>query len=269
MNDRLARHLGAALLRRLAAISNVSRPSGWHLVAASTLIVARVLPRQLRMPFLVQVSRRIDRWFFKEATWIGDLDTHRERTLHWLLRKATDDGIVFDLAVQHDGIEHLENALARGGGILLIGVHSMLLHLSGRYVHDLSIRSEFVGYDLDAKIYGTRYQPAYLRTDGRILLRIKNLLTQGYAVFVMIDPLVEGKRTMPFQYGNKTILLSGASIDVALAAGASVVFANALIHRSKPVLFWGASATDNELNSRQVLTDYSEFLSQSLERRLQ
>ncbi len=258
---------GAGRLQRMRIFFDRVRPRRDRSIVFLALATATALPRRLRMPFLVWVSCKVDRWFFKQRTWPGDLDTHRERTLFWLLRRATDKGLRYDLAVNHVGREYLDRALCENRGVLVIGIHSALLYLAGRHLYDLPIHSEWVAYDIQTRIFGTRYLPKYLRTNATILIKIRRLLKGNAAVFVMIDQLHETKSTTPVKYAGQIIYLSRAGIDVALSAGAAIVFMNAFMSGKRPTLHWGAPNAVNASNAEDVLESFSAFLETSVANR--
>ncbi len=215
-------HAGKRRARRLAAtpfrvmLRAVPRRSRFAAALALARMMAPVAPRTR----LLQ-SRRA-------------LESTRDVVFVQLLAVLNRYRVPYDPVVSVEGIGWLNEAVAAGRGVLLVGPHTRVTQVATiRYLHDS-------GYPLSAVTLGEFDPPAGKRSaipqiphSPHFLLAVREALNEGRTVFAMIDRSVPLPSTLPVETRGGTVHVADALLRLAARCGARVVFVASRTERGR------------------------------------
>jgi lauroyl/myristoyl acyltransferase len=192
------------------------------------------------------------------------VDTSREITLFMLLSFMTRAGCTFDPRFRHQGLEALDRALARGGGVFVACPHGLLLYAMFRYLHDRGCDAVGVAEDSHT-ILGTRVRSREIRTTPLLLRSIHRHLKDGELVCAMIDRDRATRRTLEVRMPSGSIIVSNAPFAMALQADSEIVFCSVRADRAyQIVIAWGAPRADEPPTADSLAADFGAFMQVSL-----
>jgi lauroyl/myristoyl acyltransferase len=160
-------------------------------VASAVAFATRLAPPRRTFQAIILMNRAIARFAPRprRAARIVPryrIDGPRETRLFRVLDTVSRYGGSFDPVIRMEGEEHLQAALARHGGVLLLGGHTMLNVFIARYMHDRQIETHlFAGRPFP--IPGTQQLANTQRPSPMALLRATRALRRGAVVCALVD----------------------------------------------------------------------------------
>lgn len=204
------------------------------------------------------IARAIGR--YRDDYAAAGLVTIDEYVFEFVLMRATQLGLGFEPRLSHDGLEMLDEALASGKPVMLVGVHAMLLYLAGRYLMErgcdfIAPRSTF-----DPPVMGrpgTHY--AYLPFDeSNAMLRLVRMMQPDRIITALIDGDRTGRRTIAVPIGAIDVPISYPLLKLGVDRGAAILFFHPRLIGNRVELRWRRADETNGLNG--VIGALGQFL---------
>ena len=170
----------------------------------------------------------------------------------------------------HDGREHLDEALARGRGVIMAVPHMGSWDMAGSYAAALGYRvwavaEKFPG-SLNRAVVATReHFGLHVISLGRSAVRAISEALESNGVVALVCDLEQGPGVPVRFFGRRAIVPSGPAA-IALKTGASIIAASTTagspghyhVHLDPP-LTWPAGETKESLMQR-VISHFEEFI---------
>ena len=188
------------------------------------------------------------------------METAREIVTYHLLDVLTRHGVAFDPAVRMIGVERIDEGLAIGRGVLVVGPHSMLSILSLRSHFDRGMDVTVIAAD-PLKIPGTSVMSKVIEPSFTYLLGVRTILRANGLVCAMIDrdaPLF--KTTFEVMTAQGPVVVADALIRLAVRSEASVVFMAARIASGELVIAYDAPSAEASRSAESVTAAFVSFL---------
>jgi len=247
----------------VALKANLHRAYDLSVVAAVALaapVPYRYRWRALRLigRLLMPAARAIGR--YRDDYAAAGLVTVEENVFEFVLMRATQLGLGFEPQLSHDGLEMLDEALASGKPVMLVGVHALLLYLAGRYLMErgcdfIAPRSNFAPPVMGKP--GAHY--AYLPFEqSNAMLRLARMMQPGRVITVLIDGDRAGRRTIGVPVGAIDVPISYPLLKLGIARGAAILFFHPRLVGNRVDLRWRRADEANGLDG--VIAALGQFL---------
>ncbi|HEX4693853.1 hypothetical protein [Sphingomonas sp.] len=207
---------------------------------------------------LMPIARGIGR--YRDDYAAEGLVTVEEYVFEFALMRATQLGLGFEPRLSHDGLEMLDEALASGKPVMLVGVHAMLLYLAGRYLMErgcdfIAPRSTFNPPVMGKP--GSYY--SYLPFDqSNAMLRLTRMMQPGRLITALIDGDRNGRRTIAVPIGAIDVPISYPLLKLGVDRGAAILFFHPRLIGDRVELRWRRADEANGLDG--VIASLGEFL---------
>lgn len=183
------------------------------------------------------------------------VETAREIVTFHLLDVLTRHGVAFDPRIRTEGLEWFERAVAQQAGLLLAGPHSMLSVLALRSLLSMGRNATVVSPD-PVLIPGTSLSARVIEPSFTYLLEVRRVLRENGIVAAMIDrDVIGGRSTFAVPTAQGEVVVADALIQLAVRAGAPVVFFAARLRGGEFVIVHGGAG-----EGQDVTTAFVEFL---------
>lgn len=229
-----------------------------HLAALALAAALKTVPRPLRWPILVGASR-LAAMHGRSGTGASKRSReYGETALIRLLGATSKLRLRFDPVLDHEGLENVEAALAKGGGVLAVGIHDGLSFLAVRHFFDVGRDPVVVALSPDLLTLGRHDPPRGVPVSATLLPDTLRHLRAGALVCAMLDrPAAEkGSYTVPTALGD--VHISTPLLKLAGDARASILFVRARLDGRRVILQWFVATEPTSLAS--VKAQFSAFL---------
>ncbi|HEX9982384.1 MAG TPA: hypothetical protein VGF69_03895 [Thermoanaerobaculia bacterium] len=211
-----------------------------HLAGNAVSALFRFVPRSRRFGTALAVATAAAPLLRRHPIIRGRLEmrveTAREIVAYHLLDVLTRRGVTFDPRLRIVGLEHYEAALARGGGALCIGPHTMLSTLALRALWDLGQETVVIAPQ-DVPIPGTTESFRAIVPSFTFLLEVRRTLMANGLIIAMVDRAeLARKAHLEVMTTQGTLVIADALIHLAVRAQTSMVFTAARIDGPEVVL---------------------------------
>ena len=199
-----------------------------RLLAATPFRVGlRAVPRRRRFAIVLGLARMMAR-VAPRAGLLGTqypLESARDVVFVHLLKLLRRDRVPYDPVVKPEGIGRLDEAVACGRGVLLVGPHTRVtaeatIHylLASGYPLTVVIRPGADALD------ESEFTIPQIRRSPHFLFAVREALGEGRTVFAMIDRYAAAPGTVPIETTSGTVHVADSLLRLATRCGARVVF---------------------------------------------
>lgn len=235
-----------------------------HLGGFLVSLAMRLLPRRSRFRVAVTIAT-LSTPLLRRTRIIRDrlamrMETAREVVTYEVLDVLTRRGITFDPVVRFIDAQLIDDGLAIGRGVLLVGPHSMLITLFHRDLHDRGI--DFVVVSPDARlISGTAVKTPVIEPSFTFLLDVREALRANRLVCAMIDrDAAVHKATFEVMTALGPIAVSNALFRLAAPVDSAVVFSVARIIDGEIVITHSAPSASDARSPEAVMAAFVSLL---------
>lgn len=188
------------------------------------------------------------------------VETAREIVTYEVLDVLTRRGIAFDPVLKTIDAQFIDECLALGRGVLVVGPHSMLLTLFHRSLHDRGI--EFAVVSADARLIpGTSAKTPVIEPSFTFLLDVRKALRGNRVICAMIDSEAAfHKATFEVMTARGSIAVSNALFRLAVRIEAAVVFSVARIIDGEIVITHSAPSASDARSPEEVTAAFVSLL---------
>jgi lauroyl/myristoyl acyltransferase len=241
-------------------------PLYWYLLSRALALGLWTVPRRYRFSAAALLARvltplvRRTSWY--RAKRQQRIDSASEIALYYVLEMMTNSGALFDPVLHVEGADVLNQALKKGRGVLIVGLHALLSQLIFRYLYDKGNVPTIVSTAPSAHIYGTRLVATTIQPTPVFMIRLRSILRNGGMVCAMVDGEHSTKRKLiEFDTAEGTMYISDALIRLALRCDASVLFTSVRVDARRGVLLTiAAPATSTGLTVESITEDCAAFI---------
>ena len=201
-------------------------------------VALRTVPYDHRYAFIMRLARMLTPLVRRSAAYRGlaritPVISPGDYALHRVLDTLTRGGTGFPLRVRVEGQEVVDEAIARGRGVLIASPHAPLCVPVLAWLDARAFPIDAVAASDFAWVSGTdaRRVTTLARGPG-MMIRVRTRLREGRTVWAMIDRTdPRERRLVHFDTQAGRFMVSDALVKVAVRCGAEVVFLSA---RSDP-----------------------------------
>jgi lauroyl/myristoyl acyltransferase len=188
------------------------------------------------------------------------VETPREIVTYHVLDVLTRRGIAFDPLFRTIDAQLIDDGLALGRGVLLVGPHTMLLTLFHRRLNDRGI--DFAVVSPDARLTaGTAVKTPVIEPSFTFLLDIREALRGNRVVCALIDRDVAiHKATFEVMTARGPVAVSNALLRLAVPIEAAIVFTAARIIDGEIVITHSAPSASGARSPEAVTEAFVAFL---------
>jgi hypothetical protein len=190
------------------------------------------------------------------------LNTEHDLALHLLLRSMTASGTPFEVPLQMEGEDILNDALASGRGTVIVATHALLTRLLLRHLHDRGHCPTVIGAMETVPLTGTDVVIPTLAPGPAVLLAVRRRLLQGDLVCLVVDQTrpKPGKNLLAFETAAGEVRFSESPYRLAVLCNARVLFTFGHAEGGG-VRLWIAEPDPASANSpRAIADDFMRFL---------
>jgi lauroyl/myristoyl acyltransferase len=235
-----------------------------HLGGFTVSLGMRLLPRRsrfrvaMRMAMLATPLLRRTR-IIRERLAMR-VETAREVVTYEVLDVLTRRGVAFDPVLKTIDAQLIDEGLALGRGVLLVGPHAMLLTLFHRSLRDRG--TDFAVVSADARrIAGTDARTPVIEPSFTFLLDIREALRGNRVVCAMIDSEAAfHKATFEVMTARGSIAVSNALFRLAVRIEAAIVFTAARIIDGEIVITHSAPSASDARSPEAVTAAFVSLL---------
>lgn len=203
----------------------------------------RLLPRRLRWPALLRVSRLATPLIPRADAGGGPgmgIDSWRDIALWRLMMAAAAAGLPYDLMVEQKGREHLDEALRGGGGTLIAAPHSLLGYVLFRLLSDRGRTPVAIASGPDVPVFGTSALVRVIPVSETVVAEAVRTLRSADVLCAMIDRPGPEANALEVRTALGPLYVSDALLRFALRERASILFCTARVVDERLVVTWAA-----------------------------
>jgi len=225
----------------------------------------RTVPGQYRFQAALLLARTtvpLFRWTaaYREQH-IKNFHRPDEIVLYLLLNALSKNRTPFNFEIVTKEYEHLQQAYARGKGVLVIGHHAALTLLMVRSFYDRGLDPIVVTPDNSLCVPGTRVTAGTIQPSHVFLVQLRNKLRRGKLVCAMPDRGEHHSgRTIEFETPAGPVILAPAMIEVAARCGAAVIFTEVRVEGRRLVAAIAGPAASSEDMAPAIIEDFICFV---------
>jgi lauroyl/myristoyl acyltransferase len=186
----------------------------------------------------------------------------QDQMLRQMLGELDEMGVRYRPLLAVHGFEVLEQAIARGRGVLMVGIHGGLGVVAARLLDDRRIPATFVSGVPRVPVMGTGRFATVLMIATHFMVRVRTSWRRGGIVGAMIDQRDAGERgSIRVATRSGEIGMSTALISLALGCGASIVFVHGGVDASGQLNAWfEAPASPMNRSAEDITREFVAFL---------
>jgi lauroyl/myristoyl acyltransferase len=204
---------------------------------------------------------------YRALTRISPVILPADYSLHRVLDTLTRGGTSYPLRVRVEGREVVDEAIARGRGVLIASPHAPLCVPVLAWLDDRAFPIEAVAASDFAWVSGSdaRRVPTLARGPG-MMIRVRTRLREGRTVWAMIDRTdPRERRLVRFDTHRGPFMVSDALVKVAVRCGAEVVFLSARADPEHGICASFAAPRPGSAGSVEHITaDFADFVRDSI-----
>ena len=225
----------------------------------------RLVPRRHRFGLTVHLAdllRSPTRWLALHRR-LGSFrwNSDRDVALYLLLNSITKNGTTFDLVLNVEGEELVDEALASRRGVLFVAPHAHLSLLIFRYLYDRGHSPVILAKHSSYAVIGTRAKVATVKPSPTALIRFRSALRAGGTACAMIDQTQpKGKRSVEFEVSGTRTAVSTAILRLAVKCNAHVLFIVGGTDGRQVRLSFGSPRTTSTGSADAIANDFVHFV---------
>lgn len=240
----------SAALRVMQALSLI-------LTAALSLIPKRKrLGGYICLAWLLQP---LCRWM-GHANYLKSIDSRQALMLYHILAfVSARRQFEYDIQPRQVGLHNLLSARDASRGVMIIGVHTMLIHIVLRSLYDHGFDPNIIALETHRVIFGTNVIPRYIGTNSASIIHVQNALAACETVIGLCDNRKHRRDAYPTDLGNGKFWLWPALSKTAIRTHANIVFVKPALIAGRLYIFWGTPPKPRS-DHNAVLKSFEEFL---------